>query len=173
LVETLLEMARHGENARKPPMDRLDFFSIVQDECMRLSEKALERQLRVVQHCGTQGAMVQSNEYLLRTIVRNLLGNAVDYAPEHTEITVEMNYDSARGGTLSISNYARDLSPADLENMTEPFWRKDSARTDRQHSGLGLTLAKSIAKLLDLRLSFSLSPGHLFTVTLQWPAPRE
>lgn len=170
LVETLLEVARHGDNARKPPMAPVDVVRITREEYLRLRDQASAKKLHVLQRSDTERALVLSNEHLLRAIVRNLLGNAVDYAPEESEVVIEVCQDPVKGGRLSISNVAKDLAATDLDSMTEPFWRKDAARTDRQHSGLGLTLAKSIAKLLDLELSLNLSAEQIFTVALQWSA---
>lgn len=170
LTETLLDVARHGDNARKPPMAPVDVVRVAEEEYRRLRDQASAKKLHVLQRGDTERALVLSNEHLLRAIIRNLFGNAVEYAPEESEVVIEIRHDPAKGVGLSISNIAKDLVAADLESMTEPFWRKDAARTDRQHSGLGLTLAKSIAKLLDLELSLNLSADHIFTAALQWPA---
>jgi hypothetical protein len=44
------------------------------------------------------------------------------------------------------TNFARP-SPNDLPHLCEAFWRKDPARTDGLHSGLGLTLVDANAKI--------------------------
>jgi signal transduction histidine kinase len=38
----------------------------------------------------------------------------------------------------------------------EPFWRVSASREDRVHAGLGLSLVKRLAVLLDLEISFEL-----------------
>ena len=58
-----------------------------------------------------------------------------------------------------IANSADGLAVSDLPRLFERFWRKDKARTDAEHSGLGVPLAKSYAALLGLDLSATLGPN--------------
>jgi len=59
----------------------------------------------------------------------------------------------------------RGLEPEDLSALSEPFWRKDHARSDRNRFGLGLALSHSLAAKAELTLDFALV-GETFRASL-------
>jgi len=101
--------------------------------------------------------VVSTDRGLLGVVVGNLLHNAAAFAARGMILAA---IDHAHGTvTLSVSNRTDDLEHADLEHLSEPFWRKDHARSDGRHSGLGLTLVTSIAAVLGHRARFRLEDG--------------
>ena len=71
--------------------------------------------------------------------------------------------------TLTLENPAPGLAPADLPRIFDRFWRADPARSDKRHSGLGLSLARALAKAMELDLSPALGPGGRFRMTIVFP----
>jgi len=67
---------------------------------------------------------LHTNLAFFSIILRNLIDNAVSYAPNGDTIQLTVDDES-----LSLSNTAPDLKTEDLESMFERFWRKDGART--------------------------------------------
>ena len=63
-------------------------------------------------------------------------------------MTVEGNR-TIDGISLRLENRTDELTETDLPHLFEPFWRKDTARSDRHHHGLGLALAAEFAALLE------------------------
>jgi signal transduction histidine kinase len=64
-------------------------------------------------------------------------------------------------GSIRISNPAPDLQAADLDHMFERFWQKNSAHNDYQHSGLGLSIVQTCARLIPAEVETSLEQGIL------------
>jgi hypothetical protein len=60
---------------------------------------------------------------------------------------------------LVVENEAPELLPADLAALSDPFWRKDHARADRDRSGLGLALSRALADKTEMKLEFELEDG--------------
>jgi signal transduction histidine kinase len=69
---------------------------------------------------------------------------------------------------LSISNPAADLSSEDVRHIFERFWRKDAARSDGSHAGLGLAVVKAFSDLLGLDVQARVDPHRRFAITLSW-----
>lgn len=114
--------------------------------------------------------VVDSEPMLMAMLLDNWLANAVEYAPRGSCVAVE----ARRTGTtfaLSVSNDAPHLSSADLERMFEPFWRKDAARADAAHSGLGLALTQSIAGVLGADVDVRLEDGARLVLSLSGTGP--
>lgn len=61
---------------------------------------------------------------------------------------------------VRIVNPAPDLVADDVDKLFQRFWRKDAARTDSGHSGLGLALARGCAQAQGMELDARLvGPG--------------
>ena len=75
------------------------------------------------------------------------------------------------GTELRLVNTAKDLERADLDHIFDRFWRKDAARSDRSHIGLGLSIARAMCELLGLRLSVDLREDRLFEAGIVFPPP--
>jgi signal transduction histidine kinase len=73
-----------------------------------------------------------------------------------------------RHATLMIANTGDAIDPEDLPHLFERFYRTDSARSDTEGSGLGLSLAQVIVEAHhgNIRATSDPTNGTIFTVTL-------
>jgi two-component system sensor histidine kinase QseC len=67
---------------------------------------------------------------------------------------------------LTISNPVKDLAVEDLDHIFERFWRKDTARSDGMHSGLGLSIVKAFSDLLNFDIQARLDEEQGFSIRL-------
>ncbi len=111
--------------------------------------------------------VLQTDRGLLSIVLGNLLGNAAAFASSGEVRAFASSDDSTL--TLHVGNATDQLRPEDLAHLTEPFWRKDVARSDGRHSGLGLTLVESVAGVLGYRARFTLEQGD-FVASLGIPS---
>lgn len=92
-----------------------------------------------------------------RQVIDNLLRNAIAHAPDRCNIQVRLTADG-----LTIENpFIGDLDEAQLG---QAFYRADAARSDGDHTGLGLALCKRLLVLLGGRLEVRSNDG-IFRVT--------
>lgn len=109
--------------------------------------------------------VVESDPTKLELIVGNLLGNAVSYALPDTRIRCAASVtDGAL--CLELSNLAERLTPDELACLSEPFWRKEEARSAAEHAGLGLSLVTALAALLRLNVRFDQDADGRFLVRI-------
>lgn len=109
---------------------------------------------------------VRTDPALIASIIGNLIGNAVAYAPSESSISISYS-GGTHGFWVEIINDVVDLTPTDVEAMFDPFWRKAGRRSDDAHSGLGLTLARAFAEMLELELDATLLAPDRFQVVLR------
>jgi two-component system sensor histidine kinase QseC len=154
LVTSLLNITRHEAGRLAIEAEALNVASSVQETWRPFAERAQERDLRV-RFDVPSDTTVSTDRTLLQGILVNLASNAAEHTPKGGEIAWRAETDEA-GVVITVTNTATDLRPEDIPHLTEPFWRRDAARTNGQHSGLGLTLAASFAEALDGSLDFTL-----------------
>ena len=114
--------------------------------------------------------VISTDREKLGMILSNLFVNAVSYSPDNAEIQVsaEVRNDNV---VLEVKNASIDLKPEDIVHMKDRFWRKQQARDDSGHSGLGLTLVDALARIMDLNVNLQLDNQRTFMVTISGLQP--
>ncbi len=85
---------------------------------------------------------VSADADALRTLVRNLVDNAVRYAGDGGRVDVSVGA-AAGGGQVTVSDDGPGIEPAERERVFDRFYRR--AGTLAPGSGLGLAIVKTIA----------------------------
>jgi signal transduction histidine kinase len=163
LVDALLTLARaERDDHRRVDVELSDlvreFSEVVDREGL-----SLETDLRP--------ARVLGNRELLRTMAANLIDNAARHnsAGGWVGIRTETIGEEA---LLRISNTGPSITSAEAASLTEPFRRLGEARTGDGGLGLGLSIAASVARAHEGRLSIEpLKQGGL-RVSVGLPAAR-
>ncbi|HEY1684042.1 MAG TPA: ATP-binding protein [Tepidisphaeraceae bacterium] len=167
LVNSLLTLSRSQGQLALIDQETVSVQEVLEKSFATRDEKIIARKLRV-SIVASEDCNILTMRALFVRVVDNLIANAVDYAMEAGCITCNIhNHDD--GCTLSISNDNDSLAEEDLKEMFEPFWRKDSARTDLQHSGLGLALVTEYAHQIGIDITAKLPERSRFEITLRIP----
>lgn len=95
---------------------------------------------------GTPGLVVLGDEDQLRTALRNLLTNAINYSPRATVVSVGTKL-SAGLVEITVTDHGMGIPAAELERVFERFYRVDQARSRvTGGTGLGLAIVKHVAE---------------------------
>lgn len=157
ILETLIAIHR-GENqtievAHKP----VDLVAIISGALAALDRAESER-FSLKFDSASKRHELTTDPVLLRAIFDNLLSNAIAHSPPGSPIEV-----SVRDGCVMIENQSSDLTDSDLIRIDEPFWQKDTSRTEQNHFGLGLTLVRLYIGVLGGEISNTLSGGRFIS----------
>lgn len=107
---------------------------------------------------------LRGDEHLLTVMLRNLLDNAVRYAPVGTPVTLRLG-----PGGLSVENEGPALSAEQLARLGERFFRPDGQ--EEGGSGLGVSIVQRIAALHGLAVRFGTGKGGQGVRVRVQPAP--
>lgn len=93
------------------------------------------------------GLTARIDPVALGVILGNLLDNALRHgkATPDDPVTVRSGHDG-EVVRIEVTNSAPALSEDDLDHLFEPFWRKDASRHNRSGFGLGLAVARALAR---------------------------
>ncbi len=100
--------------------------------------------------------------------IQNLVGNAIKYTPEGGSVVVRADGDE-REFTLDVVDTGIGIAPDESTLVFEKFYRSDDDRVhDAEGSGLGLAMAREIARLHggDITLESELNRGSTFTMRI-------
>jgi signal transduction histidine kinase len=165
LVSDLLLLARADSGgmplqAKALELDNL-FFEVYRQA--QLLPKSVELVITAVDQVCVYG-----DPDRLKQLFLNLIDNAIKYTPAEGKVYLALS--KADGwATVEISDTGIGIPPEDLPNIFDRFYRVDKARTRQQGgSGLGLSIAKSIAKAHrgEIHVRSVVGEGTTFTVVL-------
>jgi len=105
--------------------------------------------------------VMNGHPLLLSLLLRNLLDNALRYAPSGSQVRLQLNMRA-----LTLEDNGPGVNDEQLARLGERFWRPPGQT--QTGSGLGLSIVKNIAQLHGIRLTFSHAEPQGLRVTLNW-----
>ncbi|MGH8708319.1 MAG: sensor histidine kinase, partial [Burkholderiales bacterium] len=142
LVQQLLDMARLEPGERAESLEPLNVAQLVREVVgsYAAQAEALGVDLGVEAPPAVRAIGAASE---LRSLVANLVDNALRYAPRGSEVTASVQQDGAAVG-LSVTDCGPGIAPGERARVFERFHRAAGDAT--RGSGLGLPIAKAIAE---------------------------
>ena len=175
LLDDLLLLARQPLEPNDPAsaqrgLVRFDLLELLDDLIRCYSAQAQQHSIALSLSPDPAGSCVPieaRSEQLLR-LFTNLLLNAIRHSPEGGQVAIEVSTTSRQIQVLVIDQGPGIPSEAQ-EQVFERFWRSSD---QGGHSGLGLAIARSIARGHGGDLSvLSGTPGRC-VLQLNWPQPK-
>ncbi|MBQ9562032.1 MAG: HAMP domain-containing histidine kinase [Lachnospiraceae bacterium] len=166
LIEDLVEASKASSGAITLQCERLNYIELIRQSCAEYEDRFAQRHLSMITSLPDHPVYIFADGRRTFRIIENLLSNAGKYALEGTRVYVDV--DEADGQvSLSIKNISATQLNISAEELMERFVRGDQSRST-EGSGLGLSIAESLAKLqgADFRLDLD---GDLFKATLTFP----
>ena len=111
---------------------------------------------------------LHTDQERLFQILSIFLDNAVSYAPENSSIEIQTRWTS-RELTFLVIDHGRGIAEKDKPFIFDRFYCADKSRTDKSHFGLGLSIAKELARMLAGKIGFEDTSGGGATFFLTLP----
>ena len=169
IVTTLLELARCESGTVVLKSEEISVKELIVECWERRKERAQGKS--IVLQGPDRDLEVVSDPDRLRMILQNVLDNAVSHGDRESAVMVELREGEV--GILEISNQASAMSAYDVRHVFDRFWQKDSARTTRDQSGLGLSIVRALCQLLGIAVRAELVEEKRFMISLAIPGTRE
>ncbi|MDE2136692.1 MAG: hypothetical protein KGJ68_04600 [Gammaproteobacteria bacterium] len=141
LVEQLLALAREAPR-QPPPRAPVALEPLAREIVAELVPLADARHVDLGLGAA-EGLTVTADPDALRTLLRNLVDNAVRYSGEGGRVDVAVEADGAGHARLAVSDSGPGIPPAEHARVFDRFYRR--AGTGPPGSGLGLAIVKAIA----------------------------
>jgi two-component system OmpR family sensor kinase len=168
LVQQLLTLARLDPGAGSPAARaRLDLAALVRQAVADHAVLAEAKEIDLGAARADDGAAVDAEPAALRTLLANLVDNALRYTPAGGKVDVSAGVD---GGTpfLEVADTGPGIAAAERARVFDRFYRSPGAAEGG--SGLGLSIVKAIADRHGARLALSDTAGGGLTVRVEFAA---
>jgi len=167
LVNDLLDLSRLASGKMDVLMERTSIIDVLKDISSVATPLALEKGLSFTMDLPEKLPPLMTDRAKLLQILTNLVSNAIKFT-EKGSVTVRAK---ASDTTMSISveDTGIGIEKGNLQKIFDEFTQIGrTADTKKKGSGLGLSISKRLAELLDGHISVQSTPGQgsIFTLTL-------
>jgi two-component system OmpR family sensor kinase/two-component system sensor histidine kinase QseC len=166
LAEQLLALAR-SEPEAAIDFERVDLAAIAAEAIKDTHDLAVAKNIDLGLDAASD-LYIQGNREALRTLVRNLVDNAVRYTPPGGTVQVRCSC-TAGEAELEVNDTGPGIAPADRERVFDRFYRRAAAQEGG--TGLGLAIVKAIAERHGAQVDLGEAPGGGLRVRVIFPRP--
>lgn len=165
-IGSILSLSRIESKEMKLHLRSRDVNQMIREIVRKVEFLAKRRNMEIVTELEPLFS-IKVDENLLKTVLGNLIENAIKYSPDGSKIlitTEEINNELV----IQVADQGRGIPAADLQYVFDRFYRARNTRTAIPGNGLGLYLAKYFVELHNGRIEVEseLEKGSTFTVRL-------
>jgi signal transduction histidine kinase/DNA-binding response OmpR family regulator/ligand-binding sensor domain-containing protein/HPt (histidine-containing phosphotransfer) domain-containing protein len=171
LINEVLSLSRIEAGRASLQEAPFDLRAMLDDLVEMLRARAEAKALSL--NCEIEGglpAAVNGDLGKLRQILLNLLGNAVKFTAKG-KVTLRAAWTDGVG-RFDVQDTGPGIAAAEAERIFEPFVQTEVGRRAREGTGLGLGLARELARLMggDITVDGAVGRGARFRVQVRLPA---
>ena len=172
LVEDLSLVASLDEGEFVPKMSPHDLAEFTQDIVNRFKGLLTKQERRVQTIALQKGVIVDIDPDRIEQILENLLQNVVRYTPVDSTIDVAV-YAKGKLAILSLRDHGPGIPADKLESIFDRYYQLNCKENpDRSGQGIGLAIARRLARVHGGHLYVRNHPGGGAEFTLELPLLR-
>ena len=166
MINTMLVISRTEAGVGTLVKNEIDISAILEDAC-DLFQSAAEDKGTTLFCQINEGIEIDGDIRLIQRMIANLLDNAIKFTAPDGRVDVSIHADGNRKVNITVSDTGIGISPEDLTQIFERFYRCDPSRS-QAGTGLGLSFARTVARAHggDITVNSVLNQGSTFSVTL-------
>lgn len=168
LIDDLLDLAKMEVGKagfRFAPVRLLPMIRRVVDE---FGSRAADRKVEIELSPNAFNGSAVADEAKLMQVVRNLLSNALKFAPEHSTVEIRLTRDDP-WALLSVLDRGPGIPEHELDAVFRQFVQSSTASAQMEGTGLGLAICREIIAAHRGRIWAQNRPGGGAEFTFQIP----
>lgn len=148
LVSNMLELSKLESGTAKPSPEAFNINRLISKVLKKHSPEFDEHKFKVNFNSSNPYSYVYADTFQMEQVLTNLITNAIKYTPPDNEINlnIEEGLDKVK---ISIQNMGVNIPDDEINKLFDKFYRLDKSRerTQRNSTGLGLSIVKNILLL--------------------------
>ena len=170
MVDDLVDLQAIEGPEFTPEREEIDLADVARRAAGLLAVRAADKQIRIDAPASGEALPATGEFKRVLQIVMNLLTNAIRYTPEGGMVWMRTDREGDLAA-LVIADQGKGISPEDQARIFDKFERVDPSEPGG--SGLGLYIARRLARAMGRDISVDSAPGQGARFTLTIPLRRE
>jgi signal transduction histidine kinase len=168
MIQNLLEVYKYESGTESLRFDGANLTEIVKF-CVQDVHPLIEnKHINLELFCAKPELLLICDEYAIKRVLINLLGNAVKFTPEGGKIMVHAIEDSNVARVI-VKDTGRGISASDRQRLFQRFWQGEPGRRYAAGTGLGLYFCYNVVKAHGGKIVCDSEPGQGTTFTIDLP----
>ena len=165
LTERFEELTAAEKRAQNLEPQKFALEDLFQELRKRFAPGAEEKSLNLEFEVNLKGSRIINDEEALRTVLENLIANAIKYSDPGGKVEVSAGEEEEKL-ILKVKDDGPGIPPGEQELIFERFYRTDSSRSrETGGAGLGLAIVKELVEAMEGEIEVdSGSKGTEFTL---------
>jgi len=131
----------------KPKKERINVKRLV-DEVLEEVE-GLRKTKSISIESKIEIKMMEQDSFIIKTILKNLLSNALKYSLDNSKVILEITEDH-----LSVQDFGIGIPDSEVDKVFDRFYRSPAAVKMASGSGLGLPVVKHLCNIAGFTIDF-------------------
>jgi signal transduction histidine kinase len=173
MIDEILTHSRMEAGEESLELEAAELCDLLRQTAVMVEPLAETKQLEFRCMTPADEIPVMADTRKVRQILLNLVGNAVKFT--HTGSVTLTGRRDGDHIVITVEDTGIGISSDNLERIFEPFWQVEQGRSRRSEgTGLGLNVARRLARLMDgdIYVSSREGNGTRFTLLLPCIAPQ-
>ncbi|KXK30233.1 MAG: two-component sensor kinase [Candidatus Brocadia sinica] len=174
LIKDILELSRLDSHDLKIELHTLDIHPCIDNIFLQYQEHCVGKNQTFELDIPHRIPAIETNEYLLRQLLTNLLDNAIKYTPKGGRIGLKIEPVN-KSVRFEILDTGIGIPQEHIPRIFERFYRVDPARSrEMGGTGLGLSIVKHIVHLHhgSIKVESTVNVGSKFIITIPLQQPK-
>jgi len=169
LVNDLLDVSKIDGSVGSLVLRRAELWPLVAAVAHELQGLADQRDVCFELAAPPVALWADVDAFRLQQVLRNVLANALRFAPADTAIEIDCRSLAPAGATLTVRDHGPGIPDAELEAVFEAFVQSSLTSDGSGGTGLGLTLCRKIMAAHGGKIRAANAPGGGALMTLELP----
>ena len=145
MIEKLLALAAVEHRRELRQSERIEVAGLVSEVIGESGPKLMQAGIGIIESMPEKTVAIEGDRFLLRQALRNLLDNAIDFAPRDSQIDVQCLIDGS-AVAIRVGDRGPGVPEFARERVFERFYSLPRPQGSRS-TGLGLTFVREVAGL--------------------------
>ena len=148
LVSNMLELSKLESGTTKPTPEAFNINRLISKILKKHAPEFEEHKFKINFTSSNPYSYVYADTFQMEQVLTNLITNAIKYTPPGNEINVSIE-EGLDKYKISIQNMGTNIPDDEINKLFDKFYRLDKSRerTQRNSTGLGLSIVKNILLL--------------------------
>ncbi|MDZ5471333.1 ATP-binding protein [Bacillus sp. 31A1R] len=168
LIQELLKFSKLESGLVQLEKRVLNINRTILEVISSLDYKIQAKGMKIHYESRAEEVWINHDERWLGEAIKNIVNNAIDYSPSHSDIYINLVCTSYYL-SISIKDQGMGITKEELPNIFDRFYQARNNKARGDGTGIGLSLSKLIVSMHGGRMeveSVGLNKGSTFTITL-------
>ena len=165
MVNIMLDVHRIASELHQLTLHNYDIIDLL-EKVIRVHEPAVQlKKAKVIFEPGVASCMLNTDKHYFRQIISNIVQNAVDFAPEKSNITIDFA-ESDTKVSISITDEGQGITESDQKRLFGGYKKMTGGDGTHKPSGMGLAIVYRLLEKLHGKIDVQSAFGHGTTITV-------